>query len=287
MYSTALGCYHKFLKLTNSTKNNQVNCSNYTVLVKTFQVYITWMSDESADIVGSISYENAQPMHIIDVDGEHQSKIHFMGNATEFVDTMAWQYVYNIQCAINHRIQVNVNKVQMTGLSDSQCLFGGMAVYNVFNNQSQMVGLWCKSIAELYQNHGILNLTSSENMLSIILYGYKPYFEMEVRLGIYFTECIGLFFGVAPAISSYVKNIQEQSGSISARIQVPCQDCVVLQFLCLPYGTFDTYVEYTMIWESSRCTKGGTALVNITEFPSHTFLGYYAFRGLFKYIRQP
>ena len=263
------------------SKHNQVNCSDYTVLVTTFQVYIAWMSGESPDIVGSISYENSQPRRIIDVDGEHQSKIHFMGNAAEFVDAMAWHYVYNIQCAINHRIQVNVNKVKLTGLSDSQCLFGGMAVYNVVNNQSQMVGLWCKSIAELDKYHGIFNLTSSENMFSIILYGYKPYFEMEVQFDIHFTECIGFFFGVAPEMASHVENIQEYPGSINARIQVPCEDCAVLQFLFLPFEPIDTFVEYSMVWESSRCIKGGAALVNITEFPSHTFFGHYAFRGLF------
>ena len=264
-----------------NSKYNQVNCSNYTIMTTTFQAYIAWMSDESPDIVGSIGYENSQPRHVIDVNGEHQSKIHFMGNAAEFVDAMAWHYVYNIQCAINHRIQVNVNKVKMTGLSDSQCLFGGMAVYNVVKNESQMEGLWCKSVDELDKYHGILNLTSSENMLSIILYGYKPYFEMEVQFDVHSTECIGLFFGVVPEIASHVENIQEQPGSISARIQVPCKDCTVLQFRILPFDPTDTFVEYTMIWESSRCIKDGAALVNITEFPPHSFFGHYAFRGLF------
>ena len=160
-----------------------------------------------------------------------------------FVDAMVWHYVYNIQCAINHPIQVDVNKVQLAGFSDSQCLYGGMAVYNVVNNESQMVGLWCKSIDELGKYHGILSLTSSGNMFSIILYGYNPYFEMEVQFDIHLTECIGLFFGVTPEIASHVENIQEHSGSINARIQVPCEDCAVLQFLCLPFEPVDTYVE--------------------------------------------
>ena len=264
-----------------NSKYNHVNCSNYTLLATTFQVYIAWMSDESPDILGSIGYENSQPKHIIDVDGEHQSRIHFMRNAAMFADAVAWHYVYNIQCAVNHRIQVDVNKMQITGLSDTQCRYGGVAMYNMVNNESQMVGLWCRSIDELDKYHGILNFTSSENMFSIILYGYTSYLEMEVQFDIDFTECIGLFFGVAPKMTSYVEKIQEHSGTISARIQVPCQDCVVLQFLCLPFDPLDTYVEYVMIWESSRCIRDGAAFVNITQFPPHSFFGHNTLRGLF------
>ena len=265
----------------NTSNNTNVNCANYTILATTFQVYIAWMSKESPDVLGSINYENSQPTHRIDIDGEHHSRIHFVKNGASLPDVTAWQYVYNIKCAINRRVQLNMHKVRRKGLSDSQCHYGGMAVCNIDDNDLKLVALWCESISHLEKYHGILNLTSTENRFSIVLYGYRVYFEIEIQFDVSFTECVGLFFCLAPRTPAYVQYIREYEGSISIRINVPCKDCIVLQFLCLPFETIATIIEYTMIWESSRCTKDGAALVNITDFPSHTFFGHYPFRGVF------
>ena len=269
----------------NPSNNSNVSCNNYTIIATTFQVYIAWMSLESPDILGTIDYENSQPTHRIDIDGEHQSRIHFVRNEASLADVTAWQYVYNIKCAINRRVQLNMYKVQMKGLSDSQCHYGGMAVYNIDNNNLKLVALWCESINHLEKYPGILNLTSTENMFITVLYGYKMYFEMEVQFDVSFTECVGLFFGMSPTMHPYA-HAKEYEGSINVRIQVPCLDCMVFQFICLPFEPYKKLLEYTMIWESSLCIRDGAAVVNITNFPPPTFFGHYAFRGLYYRIAE-
>ena len=270
----------------NPSSDSNISCDNYTILATTFQLYIAWMSLESPDILGTIDYENSQPTHRIDVDAEHQSRIHFVSNGASLADVTAWQYVYNIKCAINHRVQLNIHKVQMKGLSDSQCHYGGMAAYNIVNYDLKLVALWCESISHLEKYHGILNLTSTENMFIIALYGYKMYFEMEVQFDVSFTECVGLFFGMSPAMHLYTQNIKEYEYSIRVRIQVPCLDCMVFQLLCLPFEPFKKILEYFFIWESSLCIKDGAAVVNITNFPPPTYFGHYVFRGLYYRIAE-
>ena len=264
----------------NSFKNTNGNCGNYTILATTFQVYIAWMSIQSPDILGTIDYENSQPTHGIDIDGDHSTRIYFVRNEASLADVTAWQYVYNIQCAINHHIKLNINKVYMKGLIDSQCHYGAMAVYNSDNNDLKLVVLWCESIGHLDRYYGILNLTSTENRFSVVLYGYSFYFEMEVQFDVSFTECIGLFFCTAPRAPAYVQSIEEYHGSIGIRMNVPCKDCILMQFICLPYEDIEGFVAYSLLWDSSHCTKDGTAVVNITDFPSR-FFSTYNVRGLF------
>ena len=257
------------------------NCGNYTILATTFQMYIAWMSKESPDILGNIDYENLQPTHRIDVDGDHHSRVYFVSNKASLADVTAWQYVYNIQCATNHHIELNINKVVMKGLGDSQCRYGAMAIYNADNNDMKLVVLWCESIGHLDRHHGILNLTSTENMFTVVLYGYSFYFEMEVQFDVSFTECKGLFFCMAPRTPAYIQSVEEVYGTIAVRINVPCRECVFLQFICLPFEDLKAYVGYVLIWENSRCTRQSAAIVNITDFQYHQSLSSYHVRGLY------
>ena len=117
----------------------------------------------------------------------------------------SWMCTFHIVSPYHKHAQVRITSLNITGVFASVHAFVGVAIYNVVNNKTSLVGHWCysKSIRDT------LTVTGSENQLIITFYAYSPYSYLSCIFSTFASRCAGSFIGkhIRPSVATMTRYI--------------------------------------------------------------------------------
>ena len=226
-------------------------------------MYVAWMSRETPNVIEHFKTEISESQCVRIIIPIENEAVHIGAYEMEPPSLMC---VFHIQSSIRWHAQVSLEHFHISTVFGIHCDYGGMAIYNKESATYQHVALFCESMPVLDNRYGVFNLTSTENKIIVVVYGYSSYSSVEFKFSMYQSRCQGFFIGVHSQSTSFVVQEYNDYEGKFFRLRLPCLTCFALQFINLP-GHNVSFIEYELQWERSFCLTETAVLVTATSFP--------------------
>ena len=93
----------------------------------------------------------------------------------------------------NYFVNITVLSLEYSGPNVGYCKYGGLSVYDNFNNNTKEVFLLCENIISVtFHTQPKQVIVSSTQHLFLILYSYWPYIKVKLNITIQPTACNGV-----------------------------------------------------------------------------------------------
>ena len=169
------------------------------------------------------------------------------------MDISSWMCTLHIVSPISTHASLQILNPRFRGPFDNMHISIGIAVYNILENESNLVAHFYTSQAVLQKN---VTIISTENKLLVTFYAYSPFTLLSSVVIANSNPCMGLFVGwyIRPSIALMPYNVTETTNylgyhALSSNIYLNISaQCVVIHIIFIPNEYFE-YHSISIIFE--------------------------------------